>query len=80
MTLPAKPLRIASAVRESLRDLIEFLADDFAAFPRLPIVLGIALAIPAYLWMGSLLAAPAFSVGLLAGLARAGSGGGPPCS
>jgi hypothetical protein len=65
----ARPFRIALAVRETLLDVLQFMADDFAEFPRLPIVLGIALALPAYLLMGPALVAPAFSLGLLGGLA-----------
>jgi hypothetical protein len=65
-------------VRESLRDALRFVSEDFAAFPRLPIVLGVLLAIPAYLLIAPAFAGPAFSVGLLAGLARASYPNGPP--
>jgi hypothetical protein len=51
--------------------VLRFVAEDFAAFPRLPIVLGLALAVPAYLLIAPALAGPAFSLGLLAGLAWA---------
>jgi hypothetical protein len=56
-------------VKAALRDVLEFVANDFAAFPRLPIVLGVVLAVPAYLLITPIVAGPAFSVGLFAGLA-----------
>lgn len=56
-------------VNENLRELLRYVADDFAAFPRLPIVLGVALAIPACALFGAAVAGPTFAVGLAAGLA-----------
>jgi hypothetical protein len=56
-------------VSENLRELLRYVADDFAAFPRLPIVLGIALATPACALLGAAVAGPAFALGLAAGLA-----------
>ena len=56
-------------MRAALREALQFVADDFAAFPRLPIALGVLLAVPAYLLIDPIVAAPAFSVGLFGGLA-----------
>ena len=58
-------------VKANLRELLKFVEDDFAAFPRLPVVLGVVLAVPAYAFLGPALTGPAFSLGLVAGLAWA---------
>lgn len=57
----------------ALRDALQFVADDFAAFPRLPIALGIVLALPAYVLIAPAVAGPAFALGLVGGIAWAGS-------
>jgi hypothetical protein len=69
LTASAPHRRIPLAVRETLLDVLQYMADDFAEFPRLPIVLGCVLALLAYAVMGPVLAGPAFSIGLLGGLA-----------
>ena len=56
-------------LREFFRSVAGFVSDDFAAFPRLPIVLGVALATPACALFGAAVAGPAFALGLAAGLA-----------
>jgi hypothetical protein len=61
-------------VRAALREALQFVADDFAAFPRLPIALGVLLAVAAHLLIDPIVAGPAFSVGLFGGLAWRSSG------
>jgi hypothetical protein len=76
LTASAPHRRIPLAVRKTLLDVLQYVADDFAEFPRLPIVFGCVLALLAYAVMDPVLVGPAFSIGLLGGLAWVSAGDG----